>query len=232
MRSSEEAIEKVLAVLRGAEAPVGMERRILNALEEREAGRARLGWRSLAPVWLVASESRAVVWGAGLAGLMAMALVVSVVRRPVGAPALAKGKQAPAAVLVNRAASGSAASENVVMSGHRPFAGLRLRTVEGAPVREVGMTAVQASDALAVEEMRAASRPAPPLPLTEQERLMLRLMHSGDRQELAKLDPMMLREREAEETAEFLRFFEPVENAAEPDEKQSDTKLEKEGDGR
>lgn len=99
-------------------------------------------------------------------------------------------------------------------------------------VREAGMTAVQDSDALAVEEMRAESRPAPPLPLTEQERLMLRLLHSGDRQELAQLDPMMLREREAEETAEFLRFFEPVENAAEPDEKQSDTKLEKEGDGR
>jgi hypothetical protein len=232
MKNSE-AIEKVLAGLRGAEAPYGMERRILDALEERESARVRFGWRSLVPVGLGAWESRALVWGVGLAGLVAVALMIPVVRRPVRAPAYAKGNQLPATSIVNRASSEGAASVSVVMSGHHSSAaGSHLRTMDGAEVREAEMTTVQASDALAVEEMRAASLPVPPLPLTEQERLMLRLVHSGDRQELAKLDPMLLRDREAEETAEFLRFFEPVDDVAEPDVEQSDTTVEKEGDGR
>ena len=229
MKNSEDAIEKVLAGLRGAEAPYGMERRILDALEERESARTRFGWRSLVPVWLVASESRVLVLGVGLAGLVALALVIPVVRRPVRTPAYAKGSLA-AAGIVNRATS-----QGVVKSAHLSSAGSRVQALEKNDVREARATAVLDSDALAVEEMRAASMPAPPLPLTEQERLMLRLVHSGDRQELAKLGPMLLRDREAEETAEFLRFFEPVDDVAEPDVEQveqSDTTVEKEGDGR
>ena len=45
MKNSEEAMEKVLAGLRDAEAPAGMERRILSALEDQESMRTRLGWR-------------------------------------------------------------------------------------------------------------------------------------------------------------------------------------------
>ena len=60
---------------------------------------------------------------------------------------------------------------------------------------------------------------------------MLRLVHSGDRQELAKLDPIFRIDGEAEET-EFLSFFEPVDTTVRPDEKQSDSKVEKEGEER
>ena len=227
MRGSEEAIEKVLAGLRDAEAPAGMERRILGALEEREVVRVRLGWRSFVPEWLGASESQGLVWGVGLAGLLMVVLVIPVVRRSVRVPAYAKGNLAPAAGMVNRAVS-----EGVAKSAHFFSGQSGVRAMKGAEVQEVGTTGVQDSDALAVEEMHAESRPAPPLPLTEQERLMLRLVHSGDRQELAKLNPMVRMDQEAEETAEFQRFFEPVDSVAEPDEKQSDTKVEKEGEGR
>ncbi len=48
MKNSDEAIERVLAGLRDVEAPAGMERRILDGLEERAARRA---WGGLALVW-------------------------------------------------------------------------------------------------------------------------------------------------------------------------------------
>jgi len=62
-------------------------------------------------------------------------------------------------------------------------------------------------DSVAMSEMRAASFPAPPMPLTEEERLLLRMVHKGGPVELAMLDPKMEEMREAEEKAEFQRFF-------------------------
>ncbi len=241
LSSREDAIEKVLAGLRDVDVPDGMERRILQVLEERELGRAGTRSRLLAPTWLRTSESRVLVWGVGLAGFIALALVIPVVRRPGRVPVQATVSRAPGAALVN-----GVDSERVVESAHlssagsRASAGSRVRKIEEGHSQEprtmvqVAKTAaVLDSDALAVEEMRAASRPAPPLPLTEQERLLLHLAHSGGgRQELAKLDPMLRGDREAEEAAEFQRFFFPVDEAIGPDDNNSESTVEKEGDGR
>src|SRR3981081_281792 len=103
MKNSEEAIEKVLAGLRDAEVPAGLERRILDGLlglEERGAGRSRLGWRQLWPIWLVA-PSRPVavgslVCGVALAGIFAVALAIPTIRRLGHAPAPARRGPAPA----------------------------------------------------------------------------------------------------------------------------------------
>jgi hypothetical protein len=57
--------------------------------------------------------------------------------------------------------------------------------------------------------MLAASHPAPPMPLTEQERLLLRIAHRGDPVELAMLDPLRRAARDVEEQTEFQRFFKP-----------------------
>ena len=62
-------------------------------------------------------------------------------------------------------------------------------------------------DSLAVSEMRAASHPAPPMPLTEQERLLLRIVHKDDPVEVAVLNPAWRAARDAEDQAEFQRFF-------------------------
>jgi hypothetical protein len=62
-------------------------------------------------------------------------------------------------------------------------------------------------DAVAVEAMHAASYPAPPMPLTEQEKLLLRLVHKDDPVELAMLDPKVRALQELEDKAEFQRFF-------------------------
>jgi hypothetical protein len=55
--------------------------------------------------------------------------------------------------------------------------------------------------------MRAPSYPAPPLPLTEQERLLLRIVHKDDPVEMAVLNPVLRAARDAEDQAEFQRFF-------------------------
>lgn len=60
----------------------------------------------------------------------------------------------------------------------------------------------------------AVSFPAPPLPLTEQERLLLRVVHRGDTQELAMLNPAVRRAREAADAAEYQEFFRPPEPLA------------------
>jgi len=67
--------------------------------------------------------------------------------------------------------------------------------------------AVVDGDSAALDDMHAASRPAPPMPLTEQERLLLRLVHKDAPVELAMLDSKMRALQDSEEKTEFQRFF-------------------------
>ncbi len=69
-------------------------------------------------------------------------------------------------------------------------------------------TTVSGSDAIALSEMHAPSHPAPPLPLTPQEKLLLRIAHKGDPVELAMLRPEIRARQQAEGKAEFEKFFE------------------------
>jgi hypothetical protein len=59
----------------------------------------------------------------------------------------------------------------------------------------------------AVRETQEASFPPPPLPLTEQERLLLRLAHRGDAQNMALLNPDVRAEQTAKATEQFQQFF-------------------------
>jgi hypothetical protein len=63
------------------------------------------------------------------------------------------------------------------------------------------------SDSVAASEMQAASFPAPPMPLTEQERLLLRIVHKNDPVEVAMLDPNQRNLEERKERAEYQSFF-------------------------
>jgi heat shock protein HslJ len=209
MRNSEEAMEKVLAGLRDAEAPAGMERRILNALEERVAARSRPGWRQMLPVWLVVpARPMAVgclVCGVTLAGLLAVVLAIPAIRRPGHAPAQARKNRAP----VGSSASGALGVEakSVLPASARPrvrFLGER----KGEGGTNAGSTEASLDiDSVALEDLHAPSRPAPPMPLTEQERLLLRLIHKDDPVELAMLDSKVRDLEELEDKAEFQRFF-------------------------
>lgn len=69
------------------------------------------------------------------------------------------------------------------------------------------MRLVRRDDSLALREVRAASRPAPPLPLTKQEKLLLRVARTAGPEELAMLNPDERARRRAESDAEFQQFF-------------------------
>jgi hypothetical protein len=56
--------------------------------------------------------------------------------------------------------------------------------------------------------MQAASFPAPPLPLTEQEKLLLRVAHRGNPENMAILNPEVQAVISAKATQEFQQFFE------------------------
>jgi hypothetical protein len=56
-------------------------------------------------------------------------------------------------------------------------------------------------------ETRLASYPAPPLPLTEQEKLLLRLAHRDDVQSVAILNPDLQAAASAEAAKQFQEFF-------------------------
>jgi hypothetical protein len=66
---------------------------------------------------------------------------------------------------------------------------------------------VVGGDSGALDDMHAASRPAPPMALTEQEKLLLRLVHKDAPVELAMLDSNTRALRDSEEKVEFQRFF-------------------------
>jgi hypothetical protein len=56
--------------------------------------------------------------------------------------------------------------------------------------------------------MHAPSHPAPVAPLTNEEKLLLRAVHTGDPQVMAMLDPEVRARQEAESDAEFQKFVE------------------------
>jgi hypothetical protein len=213
MKNSEEAIDRVLAGLRDADPPAGMERRILDRLKERETERSRSEWR---PIWLVTPVSwavgRPVACGVALAGVLAVVWTITVVRRPGHVPVQSRVSVAPVESV--HANNSEAIEKSAQVSRREP----RVRSVGKMNVRKVssgaGAGVNEDSDSLALQEFRAASQPAPPLPLTEQEKLLLRIAHRGAPEELAALNPSLRAERDAEEKAEVQRFFEPKKTTA------------------
>jgi hypothetical protein len=221
MKNSDEAVEKVLAGLRECDAPVGMERRILDALEEQASARARLGWRRLRPDWLGLATRpmamRSLAWGVAVAGVFAVAIAIPTIRR-LGLGSVQSSARLPALSVaqsqMNAVPAGSlprATPRTVAESTVLPRSSVRpMKPTEVSEKTDVRSARdVHDGESVAVEEMLAASHPAPPMPLTEQERLLLRIAHRGDPVELAMLDPLRRAARDVEEQTEFQRFFKP-----------------------
>jgi hypothetical protein len=208
MKNPEEAIEKVLSGLRNSDAPVGMERRILDTLQDQALAHPRSGWRKLTPNWLATSTRPVAAWslagGVALAGMFAIVLAIPAIHRHT--PAQSKRNAIPAGSLPE------ATSEVVAKSAPPPSHRSSVRFVEQTNPSEktrVRSGGLDSNQSVALDEMRAANHPAPPMPLTEQERLLLRIAHRGDPVELAMLDPMIRAARDAKEGAEFQQFFGP-----------------------
>lgn len=206
MKSSEEAIERVMAGLRDASASSGMERRILETVEGRASARSRLGWRRRRPVWL-SMPARPVAIRPSARGLTLASLLVAAVAIPSiswmrHAPAPSRAKPAATASQPRAATSGLIATSPQLP---RPRSNARRVGRSGAKRTRL----VDDKDSAAVRDTFAVSHPAPPMPLTEQEKLLLRIAHAGDPVELAMLNPEIRARREAQGEAEFKEFFPP-----------------------
>lgn len=179
MKRADEAVEKMLAGLREAEAPMGMERRILEAVRDRAEVGAGIG--------------RGWVWAGGMAVMVVGCLMVGMLHRsgsgvvPVGVRTAEVGWTAPA-VATEVAA--------------RP-AGKATRSRGRSRLRRVAVDA----DLVAEREMRASSKVAPPMPLTEEEQLLVRVAQKGDPEEVAMLRSELRAKQDADGKTEFERFF-------------------------
>jgi hypothetical protein len=143
------------------------------------------------------------VCGFALAGVFGLVLAIPVIERLGHPPALLKVNVAPVESLPPR-------KPEVPVNEVRPVP-RRPSVRSGGLANLHAARTVQETDSTessALQEMHAASQPAPPQPLTEQERLLLRIAHRGDPEEVAVLNPVLRAARDADEKAEVQRFFE------------------------
>jgi hypothetical protein len=186
MKDAEETIERLLTGLRDAKPPAGIERRILRALdgmEAREASASASLWR-----WAMSAS-----W-------LRPALTIPL---------------ACAVILIVAVADYQHRPPSSVVRSPSPVSDVRQTTVTQkptvAPLRMDANVAVRRSHnhaVPAVRETQEASFPAPPLPLTEQERLLLRLAHRRDADNMALLNPDVQAAQIAKATEQFQQFFE------------------------
>lgn len=205
MKNSEQTIEKVLSGLKSIEAPPNLERRILRKLQDHASASAAQSWHRLIQSWL-AEHTRPIAISAacGIASLLIVLMIPAV--RHTGhatAPSAPSAQSALPAAQLPPTEMTAAAKAPVPMPIAR-------KTVTHHPNRAKPASAV---DDLAEVEMRAPSRLAPPMPLTDQETLLLRLVHANDPVELASLDSKTWAERFARSKAQFDKFFAPPKTA-------------------
>ncbi len=207
INSSEEAIRKVLAGLRGCDVPLEMEHRILKALRDQASAESLSGWHWSRPLWLVnlgaPTVSGRLFFGVLVTGMLAVALTVPLLHRPhwVVDTASQFTKVAPRQVGAQPLATPSLVASSATV----PPTASDFRSSGKKRERAVGVA--RHSDSLALRELHAASRPAPPLPLTQEEKMLLRLIHTVGPQELAMLNSEVRAKHEAEADAEFRQFF-------------------------
>jgi hypothetical protein len=178
MKDADGTIERLLAGLRDAEPPGGMECRILEALDGIGAHEVA------ASAWF---------WLPAMALLLACAVILT------------------AAVIVHQRRHAPTDLSHSTSAPVRPDTRPELitRKAHTGPRRTASRVSVRhPRDVPAAAEVQASSFPAPPLPLTEQERLLLRLAHRGDPEHMAILNPDVRAAQTAKATEQFQQFFE------------------------
>jgi hypothetical protein len=159
MKNSDEIIDRLLQGLRTAEAPSGMEARILHAMEFRTAPRK---------TWPLYATAAACV---SLAAMWCLATI--------------KLPQPP------------------LMPMYTPS--LTAAEIPAGPIAT--KSKVRPGKHLPPNPAQLASFPAPPWPLTDQEKLLLRLAHQRDASNMAALNPAVHAAQIAKANEQFQKFF-------------------------
>lgn len=197
MKNSEEAIDKLLTGLRATEPPAGMNQRIMAGLHNQSAALTHTTPRYVRVAWLSVPA---------VAALLVSALIFHAARHQAHVPtqpAQPSAKEAPSKP------QPPVRAQTAPPLAHLTRTSRAIMRSASRPGSKVSIGAAQDTDALAEEEMRAASQPAPPLPLSNQEKLLLRMTHKRTPIELAALSPATRARHDAEEEADFQKFFEP-----------------------
>jgi hypothetical protein len=178
MRDADETIKTLLEGFRDAEPPSGMQSRILQAVELHPA---------VSPGLLESWGLRpSVAVGLVCAAVFTACLAVATrIYQPWHRPANVARQVTHA----------------VAQQGARP------KTTAVKAIAGLRRKAPRASATRPREETQMASYPAPALPLTEQERLLLRLAHRHDVQSVAILNPDLQTAASAEAAKQFQQFF-------------------------
>jgi len=191
------AIDKPLAAIKNAAAPEGMVVRLTQRLQQQAtAPSAKLFWRdlftgsALAGAWWRGAVSGAV------AALLAIAAILAFHHTPT--PTASANNTAPAQ---NPRPTATPVAESRATVCPSP-AVLRVRTSDHESAQRTLL--VEAS-----VDTTAPSHPAPPLPLTDQERGLVQIARTGDPKQLATINPETEAKLRAQETAEFDKFFSP-----------------------
>ena len=175
--TNEEIVGRVLHSLRDAAPPDGMESRILSAVRHR-ASAMPIPTRSL---WRLAS----LTGGAALATLLCALFFTA-------------HRKAPQTTMPPfKAASLRATIRPTVAVESIGRAGLKSAVHRRKP--EIIFTSKK--------DTAHISYPAPPLPLTEQEKLLLRIIHKDDPVQIAMLDPVKWMQQNTEDRKAFSDFF-------------------------
>ena len=219
MKQADEAIDKVLIGLRASEAPAGMESRILQAIATAESREKQAWWmvfRALPPLLRRNRAAGVVSWQAGtsfprlricgalLAGLLVLValFVPHHVHKAAQEPVAAKRVEALPTANAERAVP--------VVLARIPQKQTKPSLVRGETTKaghEEPTDSNAAEDALAREEMLAPSHPAPPLPMTAQEKLFRQAVIGEHFDQLAMLNPEEREKADAKEDGEFKSFF-------------------------
>ncbi len=188
-RTIDERVDAALHVLSNAGPQPGMEQRIQAALHS--AGASRHGPGALKWLrWPAMSCAAALV-------LLFVAVFLS--RRSVLPPTLAHATLVPATMSRAREMQDTHESQRRALQPASLTSRLRSPAFEGIRRTEHTQKPTTADGSL----------PEPPMPLTEQERLLLRLVHHGDPVQLAQLVPDARKAALQHEQADVSRFFTP-----------------------
>jgi hypothetical protein len=184
MKDAESTIERLLAGLRDAEPKPGVERRILDAMQSRKTVASVPFWKRLRPqtfpAFALRLASALAITGAFVAIALHQRWRVPADSTP--SPTLAVRQESPVEAITQKAPVPGRRPTSRVWSKHS-------RTMTPKP------------------DLRAASFPAPPLPLTEQEKLLLRLAHRRNPEDTAILNSAAQAAQSAKANDQFQQFF-------------------------
>lgn len=193
MKNPDEAIDKMLTALASSEVPDGMEQRILRALQDTAITRPCSMRQWINDLWHMPHtrpQAISLASAAIVVCLLSVAWLIPSHPRPETHPGKNVAPMEPSSPFVPSTTTAN------------PLPHPRMR-----PLRAASTPTPRAMHKRFAEAL--VNQPAPPMPLTDQEKLLLRIAHRRDPEVIALLTPEALVRQAEQSEAEFQQFFEP-----------------------